>query len=65
MDISKTKPIRPRKEQSDSKIIGFRLPLDLAREVKMEASQRGMKLNDLFAELWAQHKNQLKRQSNS
>ncbi len=41
----------------ETQIIGFRLPKDLAREVKVEATQRGISLKKLFAELWDQYKN--------
>lgn len=37
-------------------IIGFRLPQALAQEVKAEAARRGVKLNALFQELWADYR---------
>lgn len=46
------------KSNADSQIIGFRLPKDLALEVKLEAVGRRIALNDLFAEMWEQYKKQ-------
>jgi hypothetical protein len=39
-----------------TQVVGFRLSLPIAREVKSEAAKRGIKLNALFEELWAQYK---------
>lgn len=39
-----------------SQVVGFRLSQITAREVKLEAAKRGIKLNQLFEELWAQYK---------
>jgi len=50
------KAVRKAKESAKTQIIGFRLPLALAREVKAEAGRRGMKLNELLAELWAEYR---------
>lgn len=41
-----------------SQIVGFRLERDLARKVKAEAGRRGIRLNTLFEELWANYENQ-------
>ena len=35
-----------------SKVLSLRLPPELYREVKLEAARRGVKLNDLFAEIF-------------
>jgi hypothetical protein len=35
-----------------SKVLSLRLPPELYREVKLEAARRGMRLNDLFAEIF-------------
>lgn len=43
-----------------SQIVGFRLNPELARSVKAEAGRRGIKLNVLFEELWANYENQPK-----
>jgi len=51
---------RPGKPQAETQVIGFRLDRALAHEVKTEATRRGTKLNDLFAELWEQYKRQSK-----
>lgn len=55
----KTHQGRP-KVNGETQIIGFRLPQALAREVKVEATQRGISLKDLFAEIWDQYKGQRK-----
>jgi predicted HicB family RNase H-like nuclease len=39
----------------ESQVLGFRLDPKLARRVKAEAARRGMKLNTLFEELWADY----------
>ncbi len=41
----------------DTQVVGFRLPRELAREVKTEASRSGVKLNRLFVKIWGQYKN--------
>lgn len=46
--------------QEGSQIVGFRLDAALARKVKAEAGRRGMKLNALFEELWANYEKQPK-----
>lgn len=40
----------------ETQIVGIRMTPELARDVKMEATQRGMTLKALFAELWESHK---------
>ena len=39
-----------------SQVVGFRLSRVTARDVKSEAASRGMKLNELFEEMWARYK---------
>ena len=42
-----------RKEHNRNRqIVGFSLPIDLARDVKAEAASRGISLRTLFEELW-------------
>lgn len=43
-----------------SQIVGFRLETELARKVKAEAGRRGIRLNKLFEELWANYEKQPK-----
>ncbi len=40
----------------ETQVVGFRLPRAFARELKAEAGRRGLKLNELFAELWKDYK---------
>jgi hypothetical protein len=54
--MAKTKPTTPRKRDAPTQIIGFRLGQSLAREVKAEAAQRGLKLARLFEELWEDYR---------
>lgn len=46
-----------------SQVVGFRLSQATAREVKSEAAKRGMKLNELFEELWAQYKEAIRTET--
>lgn len=50
--MAEKKPVTKRPSQSETQIIGFRLPKALAAAVKTEAARRGLPLNTLFAELW-------------
>lgn len=54
--VSKAQALRAKRE--DSQVVGFRIPQDLARDVKAEAGRRGLKLNQLFAEMWELYKKQ-------
>jgi len=47
-----------RASKDDSQVVGFRIPQPLARDVKAEAGKRGLKLNQLFAELWDLYRKQ-------
>lgn len=47
--------------QQDSQIVGIRIPIALARDVKAEAARRGLKLNQLFGEMWDLYKKQKPR----
>ena len=40
------------RKKSDDQIIGFRLPVSIAKAVKVEAARRQVKLNTLFVEMW-------------
>lgn len=40
----------------ETQIIGIRIPVELAREVKTEAARSGLKLNQLFVDMWKQYK---------
>ena len=41
------------KTKRERQIVGFSLPVELARAIKAEAAQRGISLRDLMAEFWA------------
>lgn len=58
MNTSKKKPAE---SQQESRVVGIRVPIDVARSFKAEAAQRGMKLNDLFEEMWASYKKSHKK----
>jgi hypothetical protein len=65
MNTPSKKPARrTRAKPEDTQIVGFRLPQAMAREVKTEASHRGVLLKDLFVELWEQYKRQRKDERN-
>lgn len=49
--------------KAGSQIVGFRLDRELARRVKAEAARRGIRLNTLFEELWADYEKQSKPKS--
>ena len=49
-EAKKRRAERPRQE--DSQIIGFRLPVPLAKAIKIEAARRQLPLNSLLAEMW-------------
>ena len=44
------------KNHTTRQIVGLSLPPDLAREVKQEAARRGLRLKDLFLEIWQLYK---------
>lgn len=58
-DKPKRRGGRP-KSNDNTQIIGFRLPKDMALEVKLEATERRIALKDLFAEMWERYKKQRK-----
>lgn len=41
-----------RTEGDQSQIIGFRLPVPMAKAIKVEAARRQLPLNALLAEMW-------------
>ena len=45
-----------RKDTATSRIVGFRIPKGLAREIKSEAARRGLQLNQLLVEMWKAYK---------
>ncbi|MFM0350865.1 hypothetical protein [Paraburkholderia sp. RL17-347-BIC-D] len=47
------------KSDDNTQIVGFRMTPELAHEVKLEATSRGMTLKALFAEMWENHKRRL------
>jgi hypothetical protein len=47
--------------QSDSQIIGIRLPKEIAVAIKQEAARRDIRLNRLFQELWENYQKEMKR----
>ncbi len=47
---------RKRLPQRETQIIGFRLPKELAKQVKEESARRGIPLNALFDEIWSLYK---------
>jgi predicted DNA binding CopG/RHH family protein len=57
-----TEAKKPLTTRGDSEIIGIRLTKETALAVKQEAARRGMKLNQLFQELWNNY-NKNKRKS--
>lgn len=60
MDQTTTSRPQPkyRKDKGDgeTQIIGIRMTPQLAQEVKLEATRRGMTLKSLFAEIWENYK---------
>jgi len=50
-DEKKGKPAR-RTEAAASQIIGFRLPVAVAKAIKVEAARRQVPLNSLLIEMW-------------
>lgn len=44
------------RNEGETQIVGIRMTPELAQEVKLEATKRGITLKVLFAELWASHK---------
>jgi hypothetical protein len=52
----KRMPFPPRTNTGPRQIIGLRLPLDMAKEVKAEAVQRRVSLKTLFSEIWLGYK---------
>ncbi|MEW7982969.1 MAG: hypothetical protein G8D58_10340 [gamma proteobacterium symbiont of Phacoides pectinatus] len=53
------KPDSKKAKQQESQVLGLRLPVSLVREVKAEAAMRGLRLNQLFVELWDLNKNRI------
>ncbi len=47
--------------QANSRIIGVRLPTQLAIEVKAEAARRNIALNKLFLEMWDLYQQQARK----
>jgi hypothetical protein len=39
-------------ENATTQIIGFRLPIPIAKAIKIEAARRQIRLNALLAEMW-------------
>ncbi len=52
MSDKKTDTSKRRPETGASQIIGFRLPVSVAKAIKVEAARRQMPLNSLLAEMW-------------
>ena len=52
--MAENRPREPGKrvKQDDSQIIGFRLPVPIAKAVKVEAARRRIRLNALLVEMW-------------
>ncbi len=48
----KTEHLLRSKSHAETQIIGFRLPVPLAKAIKVEAAQRQVPLNSLLAEMW-------------
>jgi hypothetical protein len=53
-----------KKEAVKMRLIAARVPLELARQLKMEAAKRDMKLQDLIAEALAEHLGRRKNSGN-
>ena len=47
-----SKPRRKQQRTQNVQIVGIRMPPERAREFKTEAARRGLRVNQLFAELW-------------
>jgi hypothetical protein len=47
-----------RLRDSETTIIGFRLPKDVAQAVKIESTKRELALNALFMEMWELYLNE-------
>jgi hypothetical protein len=41
-----------RREAAESQVIGFRLPVPIAKAIKVEAARRQVPLNALLTEMW-------------
>lgn len=53
VSMNETKKPRPRvRTDTDSQIVGFRIPKPLAKAIKMEAARRKLPLNLLLTEMW-------------
>jgi hypothetical protein len=52
MSEKKEERRKRRPETGASQIIGFRLPLPIAKAIKVEAARRQLPLNGLLAEMW-------------
>ena len=52
MSEKKEFPRKPRRDPGASQIIGFRLPVPVAKAIKVEAARRQVPLNGLLTEMW-------------
>jgi hypothetical protein len=52
MDEKKERKPSRRRETGESQIIGFRMPVPVAKAIKVEAARRQVQLNDLLGEMW-------------
>jgi hypothetical protein len=52
MSEKKDEQPKQRRETGTSQIIGFRLPVPMAKAIKVEAARRQVPLNALLAEMW-------------
>ena len=52
MTEKKTNKPRQRPESDASRIVGFRLPVPVAKAIKVEAARRQVPLNGLLTEMW-------------
>ncbi len=52
MSEKKDEPAKRRRDGGASQIVGFRLPVPLAKAIKVEAARRQVPLNGLLAEMW-------------
>lgn len=52
MSEKKDEPAKRRRDSGASQIVGFRLPVSLAKAIKVEAARRQVPLNSLLTEMW-------------
>lgn len=64
MRTKKVEPRPKRPSNAESQIIGFRLPRQLAKDIKIEAVRRQIPLNGLLAEMWDMYRDRKRERRN-